>query len=221
MSIDYEEIKFELLDEFELQINKLFKLYKNNKISSELFISKSHVLKDKWKNIRMDLKNVGNKSNSLDLIEYNKNFIVSFPEWFKNNEGEGCILSCEDNDMNLIISCVNDGELTIKIRGPHLNNIDNQTEKVYLNLLEVKVNDEVTSDKETLIWHNDSYTYTRKCSDSEIIKLDVKVMKIFDYFPQLEAFFDNLISDENLIETNYIYLSNYLKRERVFNFSIN
>ena len=187
-SINY--IKSKMLNEFEKEIEDTFNEYQKNMITTDECISILNSLRGVWSCCRIDLKNYGIESNALELIEYTDNLKIYFPGWFANEEGKGCKIEDEKNDINLKFKCIGNGNLKIVCRGTDFKNITDKSKRnpVYINFKKFKIDDKIIFDKNVLTWHNDEYIFNTECEDGNIFDLNIVFDTIYDYYPELKNF---------------------------------
>jgi hypothetical protein len=192
------KVIFKMLNEFENQITFVMDKYNDGTISYEECIANLKKITFFWDFSRIDLKNRGNSSNSIHFLEYEKGMNVSFPKWFEDEKGKGCIIESKIKKFNLIFRCLNDGNLDIFLRGVDFRNILNERIPIYVCFTNLSINTKKIFTDDRLIWHNQPYKYSKKCEDGEIINLNVEFMTIYDLYPILGNFFTNIIDNEDL-----------------------
>ena len=205
-----------MLNEFEKEIEDTFNEYQKNMITTDECISILNSLRGVWSCCRIDLKNYGIESNALELIEYTDNLKIYFPGWFANEEGKGCKIEDEKNDINLKFKCIGNGNLKIVCRGTDFKNITDKSKRnpVYINFKKFKIDDKIIFDKNVLTWHNDEYIFNTECEDGNIFDLNIVFDTIYDYYPELKNFLSNLRNKEDII-INYIKIKKYIKYEKM------
>ena len=78
---------------------------------------------------RIAIKNYGNKNNSIEIIDTSDlSAEISFPEWIKDNNGNGAIIHSSNLVIDLKIKCINDGTLNITLIT--LDTINKETKKL-------------------------------------------------------------------------------------------
>ena len=148
-------------------------------IEDIIFLENKHLTEDyvqtifkKYLTVRMDIKNHGNKSNSMEIIDISdKSSSIEFPSWLKNNEGKGLKIESLKGVLDLKLKCVNDGLLVIKFRG-----IDFSREEripIFVNLYKFVIDNEIIIDKDTFVSHDNFYTYKKDVKDGEEVILSI------------------------------------------------
>lgn len=212
---DVNEVKKIMLDEFENQIELILKQFFDKKLSSEECKKSINWLKVCWGVSRVDIKNKGNPSSSITFSQFDDDLNISFPRWFENHEGKGCLIEYNNRNVDLNFNCVNDGKLNIILRGKDFRNVKNQRVPVYINFTKVVLNDKVLLNSNKLIWHNDTHIIYRKSFDSEKIHLRLESKTIYDYFPNLRPYLDNLVKNVNDFSIAYENIKEFFKHERL------
>ena len=187
-----------MLNEFENQINYFYLKYNNHELSYEEtmnYLNRYLFLLDFS---RLDLKNVGGKENSINLIKYSKGLNFWFPEWFADDYGNGCQVEYMNKKVNINIQCKGDGLLRLHFRGVDFKNLENQRIPIYVNYEVISLNKNKLIYESKLVWHNEPFNHSKRCEDNEIINLNVESRTILDYFPQLKYFFKDINSSSEL-----------------------
>lgn len=203
-----------MLDEFQKCFKQIYNSYENKTISSAECIKYINSLKQAWDCSRLDLKNMGNESNSIQILENNKELSITFPDWFKNNRGQGCKIETKSTHINLKIKCILDGELYVILRGMDFRVLNNNPMHIFINFTKLLINDNIIFDEEKLIWHNEPFEFKEFYKNEDIIKLDVEFKRIFDYYPQLKFHLNN-IGDESDLKASYSIINNYITYEKI------
>lgn len=215
MAKNLNEIKMSMINEFEKQLILLIQKHERNELSLEDCKKNIKWLKNSWKVTRVDIKNQGDDSNEINITENDKTVKFSFPEWFNQN-GKGCKLESSSSKTRFIFQCVNDGDLVVTLRGKDFKNTTPKRVPIYINYTKLEINGSVLFDENKLIWHNKPYTFEKLCKNDEIFKVKIEAKTIFDYFPQLSGFIDELLEDENQLNISQDKVQNYFKRQKLY-----
>ncbi len=148
---------------------------------------KEPINKNKYKNIminsllsnyntcRIDIKNFGNENNSIKIISTSDSLAnVSFPEWFKNDEGTGVVIQSKKSYMDFKIKCINDGILNINLKSIDIHDRENNRFPIYIDYTSLKINNEEHIIENKLTWHDELYIIKRKVKNSTILKIHVE-----------------------------------------------
>ncbi len=124
---------------------------------------------------RIDMKNHGTKDNRIEVI----NTIIplhnlNFPNWLKNEEGEGLMIRSEKGSIDIKIKCINDGILKISLRGPDIRDKNSNRFPVYIDYTNFTVNNEPILKENTLVWHDTPFLFKKEVKNSEILDLHVE-----------------------------------------------
>lgn len=135
----------------------------------------------KYVTARIDIKNVGNKDNSIEIISTSDSCAkINFPEWFKDETGSGLIIQSEKCFLYLEIKCINKGSLNIRLRGPYVKDKNDKQFPTYIDYIKLTINDEDYLDDNKLVWHNTPYKIQKNVEDGEIIKIYVEWLPFND-----------------------------------------
>ncbi len=204
-----------MLNEFEKQLDKIVGNYNNNSLSYEECVESIRILLDVWSFCRLDLKNRGNKNNNIQIIDKNEGLNVSFPTWFKNNEGAGCQIISTSNEIALYFKCLGSGNLDVVLRSLNYKNGGNNRVPVYVNYVSLSINNQEMLDNDTLVWHDDPHIFNKKTNDNEIINLYLSFDSIHDYFPKLKEYLTEINSSADL-KIKYDKIKRYISYEKIF-----
>lgn len=128
---------------------------------------------------RLDIINYGLDNNVEIVYCSDKNSIPRNPHWIKPESGGGVIIESYVNSVDLIIKCIQDGEIEISLRGKDVRDKNRNRFPVYIDYTQFKVDGETILDENILITHDKSYVYRKKVIDGEQIKIHVE-WKPFD-----------------------------------------
>lgn len=168
---------------------------------------------------RIDIKNSCNPSNSIKLLDCSdKNVKSEYPKWYEDNKGSGIVIHSTEHFLDLTIKCINDGVLSIYLRGPDIRDDDNVRLPYYVNYNSFKINEIDQFDQDKLVCHDDFFLVEKVVQDGEIInihlewsstnlKMDIsEVYKLIKDIKNLKK--DN--EEKNLILKSYNQLFNSL-----------
>lgn len=120
---------------------------------------------------RIDFVNYG-KNNSVELLNSNDpNLIVKKINWIDPADGSGIITQSIKGNLNLTVQCINDGKLTVTLRGVYYKSNDNKTFPVYLDFKNFKINDKSIFEGSKVLWHNKPFKYTLNVKDKQIVNI--------------------------------------------------
>lgn len=133
-------------------------------------MNKSH---DDFIKGRIDLKNYGSEENAIKILYCSdKENISSFPNWFKDQEGQGnCNLSFKEK-LDLEFKCIKKGHLKIFLRGEDFT----KDSKIipHVNFYKLIVNNDIILNRSVIVHHNTPFIYEKDVEDGEIIKIHVE-----------------------------------------------
>lgn len=120
---------------------------------------------------RIDLLNKNNNTSTVEILNTSDSVDVEFPGWFEWKEGKGAVLRTSKNSFDVKLKCINDGKLSISLRGPDVRNIHGKRVPSYVDYTNFKINNEVILNKKTTVCHDDSYVYETEVKNGDIIDL--------------------------------------------------
>lgn len=208
-----EDIKIKMLNEFESQIEDIFYRYNDNKINLDDLKTFLGNLKIVWNCSRLDMKNLADESSYIKILSHLDNVNLTYPGWFKDNNGQGCKIEGLDEIKGLKIQCSTDGKLIFDLRGLDFRNIENERIPVYINCTKFVINDQIIFDKNMFLWHDKPFTYSKESKKDEIYTISIEYKTIFDYFNHLRTYFIDMGDIEELNE-EYNDLMDYIKSEK-------
>ena len=139
----------------------------------------------KYFTARIDLKNCGESDNNLIVLENSDpDSIVYCPEWYKNYEGIGTVITSKKGCIDLKIKCVKDGTLNIGLRGIDFKDRKNTRVPIYIDYTKFIINGQTIFDSRLSISHDRPYSYSRD---------NVKNDDIFDIHIEWEPFCPNSV----------------------------
>ena len=187
-----------MLKEFEKQIDEI--IIGANEDNFSQIIGLINNLKDYWQLCRFDLKNNGNNFNRVNIIDNSNDLSINFPEWFRDNFGQGCQIQGDVKKFNLKFQSINDGTLKIFLRGVDYRNPDGVRCPVYVNFITFKLNGDLIFDEDNLIYHDEPFEFEILSNDKEIFNIFLEFETIFDYYPFLLNLFDDTSNLDDLKE---------------------
>ena len=124
---------------------------------------------------RIDMKNCGVEENRIEIIE---SIIpidhITFPKWFKNDEGQGIMIRSEKGTLDMRIKCINEGILKILLKSPDMRDKNSNRFPIYIDYTNFTVNNEKILKENVLVWHNAPYLFKKEVKDSEILDLHIE-----------------------------------------------
>lgn len=192
-------LKYTLIDKFNESYYKLPKEY----------INMNHSIRKKYLEncnvYRIDIKNVGDSKNTIEIIEKDEDYKIYTPNWFKNDEGVGTQIQCNQNEFHMKIKCNGNGHLKIWVKTPEFYS-NKKKFQIWSVMKEINLNDKELPESNLLISHDNPYFFIKKSYDGEILNINIKFDSVFNYFPQLHQLETN-INNEEIYEKIQLYLS--------------
>ena len=128
----------------------------------------------KYRTARIDLKNFGISTNSIEIIENSDNDAKIFNlNYFKDETGIGTQIQSEKSSIHLKLKCINDGILDIRLRGVEVKG-NNGRLPVYIKYTNFKLNNEKILHEQRIVWHDEPFYYRRDVKNNEIIDVYIE-----------------------------------------------
>ena len=163
---------------------------------SNFFIETDHEkLMDTFYNARIDIKNYGSAGNDLTLVECDDSSTSIFkPNWFKNHEGIGTVVSSSKGDLNLSFKCINDGILKIDFRAIDFRDRDDNRVPIYIDYHKIDIDGESIINGSTVIFHDNPLSYGKPVKNGQIVNIKLKWDSI-----NKNSNFQNILSNPKMI----------------------
>ncbi len=153
---------------YEYLVENYFQLAKNPSIKF-----KADLLLKKYATARIDIKNEGFENSALDVLEVSDSSAsIEFPKWF--NDGKGCVIKSDVSSIDFKIRIINDGELSIKLRGINFKDKLGNQVPVYIDYIKLDIDNEEILKSNTLTSYNDVYQFKLKVVDSQILNVHIE-----------------------------------------------
>jgi hypothetical protein len=128
---------------------------------------------------RIDIKNNNSPDNAVEVIENSdKSSKLDIPLWLKDDEGAGCLIESTAGYLDVKVKCIGDGELSIKLRGVNASDKNNKRYPVYIDYTKLSINGEDIIKENTLVWHDEPFSYEMPVADGEILTIHLEWMPI-------------------------------------------
>ena len=132
---------------------------------------------DKYITARIDIKNTKNSTleeNDIEIIRISDNTAaISTPEWFHKN-GKGYVIESRIGILNIVLRCINKGNLTISLRGQDVRDKSNNRVPILIDYSKFIVNSNSLIEGIKSAWHDEPIRYNREVDDGEIINLSLE-----------------------------------------------
>ena len=129
---------------------------------------------EKYITSRIDLKNYGNENNSIEIIEISDSECrVEYPNWFKDDSGEGLKLESINGNMYIKLKCVNGGIFSIKLRSSIDFVKEGKKIPIFINFNKLIINNEILIDKPTIVDFNNFYVFSKEVKNNENIEIQI------------------------------------------------
>ena len=123
---------------------------------------------------RIDFKNMGKLSNQIEFLYISDNNAkLSFPDWFKDENGVGAVIESFEGKLDLKIKCIQDGKLNIKIRGIDVKSKGKRI-PIYINYKSFIINGVPQINENKLVSYDDNYEFNVKVYDRDILFMHIE-----------------------------------------------
>lgn len=123
---------------------------------------------------RVDIKNHGDETNNIIMLDDDVVYSISQPKWFTDSEGMGSVITSFDKELNLSFKCVNDGKLKIKFRAKDFKDRNNNRIPIYLDYKKIEVDGESIINDSTVLSHDNPAFYEKQVNDGQIVNVKLK-----------------------------------------------
>ena len=172
----HNELDTSLLDEYDLNIlNWIVERPEEYYDYMYNIESKDYEFLKKYLQCRIDIKNWGSENNDVLLIDSNDP-LRSFhaPDWFKDSNGIGHVLTSNAGSLDLSFKCVNDGTVNLNFKGIDYADRRGNRIPIYVDYTEITVDDENLVSGSKVFWHDNSFNFQKSVKDGQLIKVKVK-----------------------------------------------
>ena len=146
-------------------------ILKNNQQQED----KSLLFLQKYFTARIDIKNFGTEDNTVEIVDSTDRLArVQTPDWFKNTQGSGIVVQSTKKSIELLIKCIRNGKLEIKLRGMDCRDKNRKRYPVWIDYTFLKVDEETVFDNSHLVWHDKPYLYKKEVTDGQNIRVVIK-----------------------------------------------
>lgn len=135
-------------------------------------------LLSKYNTARIDIKNIGIETNSVEIIDISDNSAkCHYPLWFTNLKGKGLVVESSKGTLDLKLKCIGSGNLQIALRGIDYRNEFDDRLPIFINFNKVQINNFQDFDNK-LVWCDSPHIYNINVKDNEIVDLNFKWVPI-------------------------------------------
>lgn len=159
------------MDDYSTYVNKNYSIDCYNLFNTCLKLQAKYFKHKSKQYCRIDIKNKNKKNNTIEILENEKNVNIYFPDWFKTEDGEGAVVETNEQVFDLKFKCVNDGLLSISLKGPNIQDKFNNIEPAYIDYHIFKINNKDIIKDNVVVWHDEGHTIVNEVKDGEIIEI--------------------------------------------------
>lgn len=129
-------------------------------------------LMDTFYNARIDIKNYGSAGNDLILVDCDDSSSNIFkPNWFKDYNGIGTVVSSSKGDLNLSFKCINEGNLKIDFRAIDFRDRDDNRVPIYIDYHKIEIDGKSIINGSTVLCHDIPLHYEKHIKDGQILNI--------------------------------------------------
>lgn len=156
-------------------------------LTSEYYDDNAEFLR-KYSESRIDIKNAGNESNDVILLECDDVVCTSSkPSWLSDEEGAGMVLNSIKGNMNFTFQCVGDGLLTLGFKGLDYRDKKDNRIPIFIDYSEIIVDGVNYVHGSRVTWHDSPLIVEKEVQDGQIIDVRVKWAPL-SYSSNIELF---------------------------------
>ena len=130
-----------------------------------------NILSNQLQTYRIDIKNFGAESNSVDVVAPNAN--VSMPAWYADKNGAGAVLQSHNKHLHIDITAHGDGKLRIDLRGID-KRVNNTRVPVWVTYKSVRVDGHEILSQPVSAWHDMPLIHEMNVKDGQHIVVDIE-----------------------------------------------
>lgn len=121
---------------------------------------------------RIDIINYGNDSNIKIVNSSDPKNVIKKPNWI--NDGAGFVIESSKKSLDLHITCINNGELNIKMRSKDVRDRNNQRIPIYIDYSKLTINGIDYLNNNVLAHHDDPHIFKKNVSDGENLFIHIE-----------------------------------------------
>lgn len=142
---------------------------------------KASVLLNKFREARLDIKNVGEKDNAIEIVEISDNsFKSNYQKWLKDYHKKDCVISSLKTSLDFKIRVINDGMLRVKLRTQHFKDKNGKLIPIFIDYSSLNIDGEEILKNNQLVCFDEPFVYKMDVSDSQIIDFHVEWLPVND-----------------------------------------
>lgn len=123
---------------------------------------------------RIDIKNHGADTNSVDIVEISDPDAKIVKPSFLNKNGHGCMIWSVAGSLDMKLKFSGQGKLIITLRGMSFSKPDGSRWPIWIDYTKFIVDNKVIFDGVKPIWHGKPYKFTEEVEDGKIVTLHIE-----------------------------------------------
>ena len=118
---------------------------------------------------RIDIKNIGTAENAVAIKA--ENSTISKPEWFKNAQGVGQVLTSSAEKRKIKISIITAGKLMLTFRGPDMR-FGGERFPLWNDYKSIKIDGKEILSSPIAVWHDKPWRYEMPVRDGQEVRVE-------------------------------------------------
>lgn len=139
-------------------------------------VNKFEDLLKKFCMARIDIKNFGDSTNDVIILNKELNSNTRKPSWFQNSEGKGTVIESCEGELTFNIKCWGDGKFRIWLRGMDVRDKNNVRFPIYIDYVVLEINGDSIIKDHKLTWHDKPFMFEKDVNDGEILSIHIEWM---------------------------------------------
>ena len=165
-------------------------------------------LNTQYSECRIDVKNFGSESNNIVLLNCDDSSSnISQPNWFRNSEGVGTVLTSNKGGLNLTFKCLKKGNLKLKIKPMNLKDKRGVDIPIFIDLKSVVIDGKPFIDSSRVVSSVEPFIYEAEVEDGQIINVYLNWSRINEYSDS-----KNILIEEKTLSSEAKALENQINR---------
>lgn len=158
---------------------------------------RASVLVNKFREARLDIKNIGKNGNTIEIVEISdSSFKSNYHKWFKDYHKRDCVISSLKTSLDFKIRIIQDGILRIKLRTHNIKDKNGNAFPIYVDYSSLIIDGEEILEENQLVCFDEPFVYKMNVSNSQIIDFHVEWMPVNDESVYINPLIESL-KDEN------------------------
>ena len=166
---------------------------------------------------RVDLKNYGDETNSIEIIENSdSNSKIEWPKWFNDEKGKGVVIESTYGVIDLKLMMIKNGKFELSLRGHDSRDKHGNRQKILIDYTSLVINNVEYIENHELAWHDEPFIFNKSVKNSEILNIRITwtVKCNLESYVQIADSFNKKYQNMNQQNKNISSEFNMLKNEK-------